>query len=242
MRRYLAVVALAGTLVDVSAGQVVQAPGLAGLWGATRSFGPEIRGELTLRRAGNGWRAEIGGTWAPAEMAGSEVRFALAGNKGSFRGRREADGIRGHWIQPAGPVTGVSWATAVALRPAGLDVWRGIIVPLEESVTLYIDIRAEADGKLFAVLRNPDGAYRNGRLALAVEGSHLKFSSINSGAMPSVITLARPRSRVTPIARRSPRETDGARPRSPPKGSTRLGSPRSSRRSSTPTRGRRPRP
>jgi len=178
----LGVFAIASALVPASAQPANPGPDLIGLWGTTRSFGPEIRGELTIRRAGNGWRADIGGTWATVEMGGSEVRFTLAGDKGSFRGHREADGIRGHWIQPAGPVTGVAWATPVELRPAGDGAWRGTVVPLEESMTLYVDIVAESDGKLIAVLRNPDGAYRNRRLALAAEGSHLKFSSVNNGA------------------------------------------------------------
>ena len=178
----LAAFTVASALAPASPELAKPAPELTGLWGATRSFGPEIRGELTIRRAGNGSHAEIGGTWAPVEMGGGEVRFALAGNKGSFRGRLEEGAIRGLWIQPAGVVTGVAWATPVELRPMGAGVWRGAVVPLDESFTLYADIRAEADGKVFAVLRNPDGSYRNGRLALAAEGSHFKLNSINNGA------------------------------------------------------------
>ena len=179
----LSLFAVASALVPASAQPASPAPDLVGLWGTTRSFGPEIRGELTIRRAGDGWRAEIGGTWAPVEMTGGgEVRFALAGNKGSFRGRRESASIRGHWIQPAGAATGVAWATPIELPPADDSAWRGTVVPLDETLTLYVDIRAEAEGKLFAVLRNPDGYYRNGRLALAAESTHLKFSSTNNGA------------------------------------------------------------
>ncbi|HEY6147345.1 MAG TPA: hypothetical protein VIZ69_06590, partial [Thermoanaerobaculia bacterium] len=35
---------------------------LIGLWGATRTFGPAIRGELTLAVHGAAWTASIGGT------------------------------------------------------------------------------------------------------------------------------------------------------------------------------------
>ena len=153
---------------------------LIGLWGGTRSFGPEIRGELTIREGGGGWRAEIAGVSAPVELAGGEMRFSLPGDKGSFRGRREGKEIRGHWIQPVGRVTEVAWATPVELAPAGARAWRGTVVPLEEQVTLYVDIRAEAEGKLFAVLRNPDGYYRNGRLELVPEGAHLKLQSLQN--------------------------------------------------------------
>ena len=171
-----------GSIVAAGIAQTANAPpDLTGLWGDSRSFGPEIRGELTVRQTGGAWRAEIGGVSAPAELAGGELRFSLPGNKGSFRGRREGKVHRGHWIQPAGRATGVAWATPVELRPSGAGVWRGTVVPLEERVTLYVDIRAEAEGKVFAVLRNPDGYYRNGRLALVPEGPHLKLQGIQDG-------------------------------------------------------------
>ena len=155
-----------------------------GLWGTTRSFGPQIRGELTLTRAGEGWRAAIGGTWAPAEVSGDGVTFTLAGGPGSFRGRREAAGtrIRGHWIQPVGLATGVAWATPVELRPVGPDVWRGTVAPLEESVTLYMDVRADSGGVVRAVFRNPDGNIGNGKFTLAAQGAHFKLLSIDNGA------------------------------------------------------------
>jgi CubicO group peptidase (beta-lactamase class C family) len=158
------------------------APDLAGLWGTTRSFGPEVRGELMIRRVKDGWSAEIGRAGASVEVKGEELRFSLAGDKGSFRGRLDGKEIRGHWIQPVGRATGVAWATPIVLAAAGAGAWRGTVAPLDEKVTLYVDIRAEADGKLFAVLRNPDGYYRNARLAVAFEGSHLKLLSIQNAS------------------------------------------------------------
>jgi CubicO group peptidase (beta-lactamase class C family) len=157
---------------------------LLGLWGTTRSFGPEIRGELTIARAGDAWRATIGGTSAPVRISGDSVTFILAGNLGSFRGHRDAGGsrIRGHWIQPAGVVTGVAWATPLDLRPAGAGVWRGTVVPLEESVTLYMEVRADSGGVVRAVFRNPDGYFGNAKFTLAAQGSHLKLLSIDNGA------------------------------------------------------------
>jgi CubicO group peptidase (beta-lactamase class C family) len=157
---------------------------LLGLWGTTRSFGPEIRGELTVFRAGDGWRATIGGTSAPVRMNGDSVTFTLAANPGSFRGYRDAAGkrIRGHWIQPAGAATGVAWATPVELRPVAAGTWRGIVLPLEESVTLYMDVRADSGGVVRAVFRNPDGNFGNARFTLAAQGAHFKLLSIDNGA------------------------------------------------------------
>ncbi len=159
---------------------------LAGLWGATRSFGPEARGELTIFREAGGWSAQIAGSRASVRARGEDLAFALAGNRGSFRGRRDAKSSRvaGMWIQPAGAATQVSWATPVDLAPIAPGVWRGMVVPLEEAVTLYLDVKADADGSMTAVLRNPDGFYRNGRFKVAVEGTRVKLLSSNGGPPP----------------------------------------------------------
>ena len=91
-----------------------------GLWGTTRAFGPAIRGGLTITSREGARIASIAGTSAPVREEGRRLTFELAGKLGAFKGRREAGGrIRGFWIQPAGIVTGVAWATPVELVPAG---------------------------------------------------------------------------------------------------------------------------
>ena len=52
--------------------------------------------------------------------------------------------------EPAGAATGVAWATPIELPPADDGAWRGTVVLLDETLTLYVGIRAEAEGKLFA--------------------------------------------------------------------------------------------
>jgi CubicO group peptidase (beta-lactamase class C family) len=181
-------VLLAGIASSPAAGQTsapVTAPsGLTrciGLWGTTRSFGPAIHGELTITRRDGEWTASIGGTSAPVRQDGARLEFDLAGKLGAFRGRREADRrIRGHWIQPPGIVTGVAWATPVELSPVN-GGWRGTVTPREETITLYVDIRTDADGVVRAVFRNPDGFFSNGKFRMAAEGSHLKFLSVENG-------------------------------------------------------------
>src|SRR6476659_5648628 len=146
--------AVIGVLASAAPAQTAPTEGvearLVGLWGVTRSFGPEIRGELTIARTGAGWRASIAGTGAPVVMAGGNVTFELPGKLGGFRGHRGAPGagIRGAWIQPAGIVTGVAWATPMELRPIGTEAWRGTVTPFEETVTLYLDVRADPQGRL----------------------------------------------------------------------------------------------
>ncbi len=153
---------------------------LVGLWGATRSFGPEVRGELTLARGADGWRATVGGVHAKVVVDGDGFSFDLAGKQGSFTGRRDASGqrLRGVWKQAVGAATGVAWATPLDLVRIGRDVYRGKVEPLDEAVTLYVDVRAESDGGLSAVLRNPDGYYRNGRLKLVADGPRVKLVSL----------------------------------------------------------------
>lgn len=157
---------------------------LVGLWGTTRHFGPEIRGELTIVRTGAEARASIAGIGAPAQFRGSAVTFALAGNQGRFRGDLSASGagIHGHWIQPVGTATGTAWATPVDLSRVSADVWRGTVTPLDESVTLFVDVRTDSDGVMRAVFRNPDGYLANARFVLAAQGTHLNFRSVDNGA------------------------------------------------------------
>ena len=54
-------------VVAQSAAPAGDAARFVGLWGTTRSFGPEIRGELTITLAAGGPRAAIGG--APSTPA-----------------------------------------------------------------------------------------------------------------------------------------------------------------------------
>lgn len=178
-----------GALATTALAQTAAAPSadttrLVGLWGTTRSFGPSIRGPLTIARSGDEWLAAIAGTRAPVRFDGDSASFALAGNAGAFRGRRSPDGsrIRGHWIQPAGIATGVAWATPVDLRRTRSGLWTGTVRPFEESITLYVDVRVDSDGVLRAVFRNPDGFFGNAKFVLVAHGDHLKFSSVDNGA------------------------------------------------------------
>jgi hypothetical protein len=58
---------------------------LAGVWGADESYGPVIRGLLTIVHDGNDWRASIAGFEAPLHADQNELSFALPGGRGEFR-------------------------------------------------------------------------------------------------------------------------------------------------------------
>src|ERR1700683_2300084 len=148
-----------------SAGQ--PAPALVGLWGSEQSFGPLVRGELTIDARGDEWRARIAGYDVPVQHTSfdhtnGEIRFALPGDAGKFRGRLHlsASGKRivGHWIQ----VTGVAfynysgYASPVELAEVAPRVWRGEVVPLDEKASFYGSIQQSPDVSMKAFLRNPE--------------------------------------------------------------------------------------
>jgi hypothetical protein len=91
---------------------------LEGLWGADLSFGPEVRGTLTVQRSGSAWHASIAGMEARVDADRQRLSFQLPGDQGAFRGQLLDAGqhIRGQWIQPVtAHVWGTSYATPVEL-------------------------------------------------------------------------------------------------------------------------------
>src|SRR5580704_9857355 len=131
----------------VSASQAV--PALVGLWGCERSFGPLVRGELTIDARGDEWRARIAGYDVPVEhtsfdRTNGEIHFALPGVAGKFRAhlnlRADGNRIVGHWIQLAGVAFYAysGYASPVELSEVAPRVWRGEVVPLDERASFYI--------------------------------------------------------------------------------------------------------
>jgi hypothetical protein len=150
-----------------SAGQPLA---LVGLWGCEQSFGPLVRGELTIDGRGQQWRARIAGYDVPVERAtfdrtNGEIHFALPAEAGKFRGHLHlsAHGTRivGHWIQPAGVAfyAYTGYASPVELSEMAPRVWRGEVVPLDERASFYISIEQTPEGSLKAFLRNPEANY-----------------------------------------------------------------------------------
>jgi len=143
---------------------------LVGLWRAKQRFGPELRGALTIERKEGVWSAEIAGRTAPVRMEGERLSFELPGVEGSFKGRLRKAGIVGHWIQPRTATGGSAYASPVLLESQRSGLWRGVVTPLEDEMTFYLPIRANADGTFSAFLRNPE---RNAGRFLNVE--HVVF-------------------------------------------------------------------
>lgn len=154
----LVVVALALSAIGSIADEAAPENGLSGLWEAKKTFGPEVRGNLTLERRGEAWLADIAGFSLEASTSGNVIGFELPGERGRFVGRFDAVAgvIDGHWIQPAPIQMGREVASPVHLEPHGPHRWRGEVVPRQSEYTFFLVIREREDGSLGTFLRNPD--------------------------------------------------------------------------------------
>jgi CubicO group peptidase (beta-lactamase class C family) len=140
--------------VGTSAAQPAASIDWVGLWEANRSFGPEVRGEIVFAERGGKWKAELAGYRADVTTSGGAYTFELPGGRGAFRGKVVGEELRGFWIQPRTPVSGLPYASPVTLRKF-LGHWRGEVRPLEANFTWYLPVTRAADGGLAAYMRNP---------------------------------------------------------------------------------------
>ena len=156
---------------------------LTGVWGASRVFGPEVQGPLTLDGRGTDWQAEIAGYRVPVTHDKDGIRFSLPGDRGSFRGKLSADGksLTGFWTQPAGVTLGTPYATPVTLHCTEAGVWHGRVDPLPDAATLYLSVAAADDGSLHAFFRNPEGNLgARGLYKLSVNGTAVTLQDLNA--------------------------------------------------------------
>ncbi|HEX8642894.1 MAG TPA: serine hydrolase [Allosphingosinicella sp.] len=163
---------------------------LIGLWGLQLDFGPELRGELVVRRSGRAWTARIGDARTSFAPVDGQVRFDFAG-RGAFRGRLTAAGLEGFWLQPSGAIedrrdpggSGQPFATPLFLRPAGPGELRAAVVPLDGRYTLWLSIFRAPDGALMAAFRNPEMNSNGGasRFNVSREGDAVRFRLRHEG-------------------------------------------------------------
>lgn len=121
-----------------------------GLWVAEKRFGPDLAGPVSLSRTDRGWVAVVQGDSVPVERreAGDgsiEWSFRFF-DLGRFAGRQASPGapIRGHWIQPPGPVQNYPFATPLRLEAFdGGKGYQGAIEPFAQQVSLNIPLIAE---------------------------------------------------------------------------------------------------
>jgi CubicO group peptidase (beta-lactamase class C family) len=125
---------------------------LVGLWYAKRWFGPEVRGDLIVQRTGGRWQASIGARTAEVRVARDSVSFDLP-SAAAFKGQiaRNGASIMGQWIEPQRRI-----AMPLRLASCGTGCYSGRVQPLDDEFTFYMEVKPRADGKLGALLRNPE--------------------------------------------------------------------------------------
>src|SRR4051812_36339349 len=199
---------------------------LAGLWGMERSFGPVVRGELTIRHDATGWRAQVAGADAPGAAVGDEVRFSFAGDRGELRARL-AGPPSAIWIQPPTVANDTRFASPVNLRALAPGVWRGEVAPLDDQLSIYLRVSRLPDGSLEALLRNPEQNLR-GRYRVTVRGDAVRLINIERAADQLDGTLDRAAGRlvlrgprfgfILDLGRRTRDDAIGLYPRAPAAG------------------------
>lgn len=152
---------------------------LAGVWGAEARFGSPVEGTLTIDRRGATWQAMIAGYQVAVKVDGDTIRFDLPGGAGAFRGRRDRKRnlIQGHWIQPGGLILDPEYASPIELRATAAEVWQGQVVPLEQRMSVYLNIISDAQG-LVATATNPEGNFfRRRQYRVSRKGSNVSVEA-----------------------------------------------------------------
>jgi CubicO group peptidase (beta-lactamase class C family) len=191
------VIAANGTAQDVKPAD----DALIGVWGSESFIGPYLRGPITITSGGKIWKAIVSSAETTFSPVGDSIRFAFAGDLGEFRGAfaRNRTAIKGWWIQPDGTKKqgphdpgGLSqpFATPVTLTLSRPKTWRGNVVPLDDTFTLYLQIWRGTSGVLTGAFRNPELNLRGGF-------SQFRVTLVND----SVIFTARPDSSEPEIRR-----------------------------------------
>lgn len=169
---------VAAMLLQSGAAKAEPADDLLGLWTTRVDFPQALKGRLQISRAGESWRAEIGGQQAVGVEKNGAVRLAFPAGAGEFRGTAGRDGrLTGFWIQPPGGGLRQAFATPLTLRAGGKGSWTAEVRPLPDRFTLYLKIFRGQDGALTAAFRNPEYNSRGGGSLFQVsedgEGVHL---------------------------------------------------------------------
>lgn len=153
---------------------------LAGLWETKRRFGPDIGGTLLITRRSGRWQAEIAGQTVPAKLAEDSITFELPDGEGKFQGKPGGEGatIRGHWTQAT------HFSCPVHLTKYGHETWRGIVSPLDDTLTFYMMVKVSRDGSVSAFIRNPErnaGATQYPVARLERHGESVRLFAANKG-------------------------------------------------------------
>src|SRR3569832_117168 len=192
------VIAAASLLLLCGAAPAPQDPAI-GLWAYRVSYPVGLKGDLLLSHNGAKWHGMVDGVVADGTQNGDAVQIVFPSSGGEFRGTFKHGVLHGFWIRrqvtddpnfPFGEA--MRYAGALDLKPAGAGRWRGTVVPLDDTFTLYLKIFRDADGTVKAAFRNPELHSHGEAMQFAVteDGDALHFSAkLDSGEVKHDATL-----------------------------------------------------
>jgi CubicO group peptidase (beta-lactamase class C family) len=197
MRLLASICLLIAGLAGSSRAQTAPDADIVGLWFYQTHFPVGLEGELTITRRGDRWRAEIGGQSAEARAQDGAVRIdfpegAAFGGMLDARGRLE----RGYWARREmthdpryTEGAAQAYAGPLSLRADGANRWRATVEPLQDPLTLFLNIYRNADGVLMAAIRNPEHNRHGPAMQLFVsrDGPTLR---LGAAATPGDLDLA----------------------------------------------------
>ena len=158
----------------------VKADPLAAVWASESTFGPSVRGTLTIDGRSEPWQASISGYVVAVQHTGNDVSFTLPGGEGKFRGHLHSGTsiIRGEWIQPKGEILNNEYASPVALSSTQPSVWQGTVIPLDQRFSAYISIKPSSVNTLTAFISNPEmNFFRRRTYTVTRDGAKVRLAA-----------------------------------------------------------------
>lgn len=137
---------------------------LIGLWGIDTAFGPDLRGTIVIPGTGpTTWIAKIGGVEVPSEWTGHGWRFTFPDSSTLDAGVPvPGQPLAGFWIQPPGNLGWFATPLPVTLVWSPQPVLHGVVTPLDQRFTLYLNIVRGDSGQLRGKFHNRDRRWDGG--------------------------------------------------------------------------------
>ena len=121
-----------------------------------------------------------------AKAEGNSISFKLPDGKGEFNGKFDSrrGKIAGHWIQERTSESGMLYASPVTLTKYAGNEWRGNVLPIDDTQTFYLMLKARDDGSIGAFFRNPErnlGWFQFRADRIERDGNAIKLFAANKG-------------------------------------------------------------
>ena len=132
--------------------------------GHRHSLGPKIKGPITLTGTGpTTWVAKIAGLEVPSQWTGHGWTFAFPDSSRLDVGVPvTGQPLVGFWIQPRGALGWHATPVPVTLVWSPQPVLHGIVEPLDDHISIYLDIQQGDSGTLRGTFRNPQMGWTGG--------------------------------------------------------------------------------